>query len=183
MSTESLFCPRCGTEGAGNIRFCRQCGTNLESVGQMLSRTPEQTQPAKPIEAEDLLKQFKRDTFWLAVRGIVTVVIAFPFALLTLQPGGVISLLLAIVLLTFVGLGIRDLAKAAASLRDPVSALAKLKAQREGQREVTSASSIESHLEGEARIACATNALPSVTEHTTYELKEPDGRSSTSKDL
>ena len=37
MSSSSVYCPKCGTQGIEGGRFCKRCGTNLEAVSRMLT--------------------------------------------------------------------------------------------------------------------------------------------------
>jgi hypothetical protein len=171
----SIFCPRCGAEGAAETRFCRRCGTNLQAIDQVLSGSGSQPESATS-QAEHPLKQLRRDILWLAVRGIVTLLIGLPFTLLmiltTIRGGGIISLILTLILATFVVLGARDLLKAYIAFKDPFAALARVNAKRGEQREDVSRGLIESPVEGMGNTPYATSALPSVTEHTTLELNE-----------
>jgi hypothetical protein len=45
-----MYCPRCATQNLDDVKFCRACGTNLESVALALS---DQHHPAKLSEDED----------------------------------------------------------------------------------------------------------------------------------
>ena len=42
-----MFCPHCATPNAGDVKFCRSCGKELEAVALALSG-----EPAKPVKAE-----------------------------------------------------------------------------------------------------------------------------------
>ena len=41
-----MFCPKCATPNAGDVKFCRSCGTELEAVSLALSG-----KSAKPVKA------------------------------------------------------------------------------------------------------------------------------------
>ena len=58
-----MYCPRCATQNLDDVKFCRACGTNLETVALALS---DQYHPAKPSEDED--EEPKRAKSWLERR-------------------------------------------------------------------------------------------------------------------
>lgn len=41
-----MYCPQCATQNAGDVKFCRSCGTELEAVALALSG--KSVQPVKP---------------------------------------------------------------------------------------------------------------------------------------
>lgn len=57
-----MYCPQCATPNAGDVKFCRSCGTGLESVALALSGKPVQTVKAdtkksEPKTAQDWLEK------------------------------------------------------------------------------------------------------------------------------
>ena len=102
------------------------------------------------------------DLTWEMIRGFVTLALAVPFLLFMFVVGGAIGSLVWIVtvgiLAVFIGLGLRDLAKAYGTLRDPAVLRRALEpvpgARRDG-----------------VGVGADRSALPSVTEHTTFPLK------------
>ena len=48
MSAVPVYCPKCGLQSSEGIRFCKRCGTNLETVSKVL------TGSLAPAAAEDL---------------------------------------------------------------------------------------------------------------------------------
>jgi hypothetical protein len=49
---ELMFCPKCATANPDQAKFCRACGTNLETVAQALGG--QSVSPKKPVLAEQL---------------------------------------------------------------------------------------------------------------------------------
>jgi hypothetical protein len=180
----SIICPRCGTKRTGETRFCRSCGTNLEAVDRVLSGKESQPHSKRSHEQpEHPLKELQRSILWVAVRGVVTLLIGLPFTflmLLTTLSGrgvvGVISLILTLILLAFVILGFRDLLRAYTDFKNPLAALAKLNPPKIGEEEPNVR--LSGGIQSEQGIPYATSPLPSVTEHTTLELEEPESSSS-----
>jgi len=121
-----------------------------------------------PKQSEDRLKELQRDILWIAIRGIVTLVIALPFFFLLIfstgAGGGVFTLLPSFVILAFIVLGIRDLSRAYSTFKDPHAALATLEAQKEELLEPSD--------ESDRSIIEVKNPPASITEHTTFSLKE-----------
>lgn len=37
MSTDYVYCPKCGAQSMATLRFCTKCGTNLEAVSRVLT--------------------------------------------------------------------------------------------------------------------------------------------------
>ena len=58
-----MYCPRCATQNLDDAKFCRACGTNLETVALALS---DQYHPAKTVLEED--KTTKAEESWLEKR-------------------------------------------------------------------------------------------------------------------
>lgn len=56
-----MYCPQCATPHAGEVKFCRSCGTELEAVALVLSGKSAQPTKGKnksePKTAQDLLEQ------------------------------------------------------------------------------------------------------------------------------
>ncbi len=52
MSSEFVFCPKCGAQSTASLRFCTKCGTNLEAVSRVLTGqlVPGQPAAAVPID-------------------------------------------------------------------------------------------------------------------------------------
>jgi hypothetical protein len=138
---------------------------DLEPIHRTLADSaPQAKEPAKGHEAS--LKELKSDITWLAIRGIVTILISAPFSLLLIistgASGSIITLVSSIVFLWAVVLGIRDLSKAYSILRNPETALAEIKSKKEGS-------------------PFDNKRLPlSVTEHTTSLLESPPKKLDTS---
>ena len=61
MEGSGIFCPRCGSESGGELRFCRRCGTNLEVVSKAISL---------PASADEDLAEAHRAFRLRLVRGI-----------------------------------------------------------------------------------------------------------------
>jgi hypothetical protein len=58
-----MYCPRCATQNSDDIKFCRSCGTNLETVAQALSG---KKLPAKSGQGKS--KTSKPEKSWLDKR-------------------------------------------------------------------------------------------------------------------
>jgi hypothetical protein len=58
-----MYCPRCATQNLDDIKFCRACGTNLETVALALS---DQQHPVKLSKDED--EEPKPEKSWLEKR-------------------------------------------------------------------------------------------------------------------
>ncbi len=67
MSESELFCPKCGSESTGDIRYCRRCGTNLEVVTKAM---------LVPALADDELARAQRAFRMGLVRGLGLLVLA-----------------------------------------------------------------------------------------------------------
>ena len=57
-----MYCPQCATPNAGDVKFCRSCGTELESVALVLSGKPPKlkkanTDKTEPKTAQDWLEK------------------------------------------------------------------------------------------------------------------------------
>lgn len=184
MNTNPILCPGCGSELADKARFCRKCGTNLQIINQALRDSHTGPMPLQPArQAEGPLKELRQDIFWIAIRGIITVVIALPFFFLLIPnliaTGGILTLLLFLVLLAFIVLGIRDLSRAYSAFTNPEAALAALKAQKGQNSPETKGELLESPVEHEVGINEIEPPCGSISEHTTFPLedssKKPDG--------
>jgi hypothetical protein len=74
---DSAYCPRCGSERLGSLRFCRKCQFDFDSaIGR--STIPAET-PSAPAEApspqsragrQDLARRATRSMSWGIVRGV-----------------------------------------------------------------------------------------------------------------
>ncbi len=53
-----MFCPRCGRQATDTQRFCKSCGTNLQSVSQALTGTG--LTPAQLADQDERLRSFRR---------------------------------------------------------------------------------------------------------------------------
>lgn len=49
-----MYCPRCAAQNPDETKFCRACGTNLETVAQALSGRPLPAEPSKKEKAATL---------------------------------------------------------------------------------------------------------------------------------
>ena len=58
-----MFCPRCATQNLDDVKFCRACGTNLETVALALS---DQYHPANLSKDED--EEPETEKSWLEKR-------------------------------------------------------------------------------------------------------------------
>jgi hypothetical protein len=58
-----MFCPRCATQNLDDVKFCRACGTNLETVALALSG-----QKTSAITGKDKNKKSKSEKSWLERR-------------------------------------------------------------------------------------------------------------------
>ncbi len=47
-----MYCPRCAAQNLDDVKFCRACGTNLETVALALSDQHHLAQPSKDIDEE-----------------------------------------------------------------------------------------------------------------------------------
>lgn len=52
MSSESVFCPRCGSQSVPGDRFCKRCGTNLETISRVLTGNLAPAQSSETLSAE-----------------------------------------------------------------------------------------------------------------------------------
>src|SRR5215207_5671568 len=57
-----MYCPQCATPNAGDVKFCRSCGTELESVALVLSGKPSKPKKSnadktEPKTAQDWLEK------------------------------------------------------------------------------------------------------------------------------
>ncbi len=76
-----MFCPKCGTKNPDSGKFCRSCGTDLETVSDVLtgklnskSRAIGMIQPIKPI---DLMNCKSKSVSWENALGKLFMGIAF----------------------------------------------------------------------------------------------------------
>ena len=170
MSESELFCPRCGSESVGDIRYCRRCGTNLEVVTKALSL------PALPDEE---LARAQRAFRMRLVRGLGLLVLAAGSgkALLALviaaiaMASGPLSLWAVLGLILFgvvpVGFGafaVRDLLEAYELKKNPRGALLASPTRRPPALAEAKTSKMEA-----ARLEYL-EPPPSVAEHTTHSL-------------
>jgi hypothetical protein len=58
-----MYCPRCAEQNLDNVKFCRACGTNLETVALALS---DQYHPSKV--SEDIDEELKPEKSWIEKR-------------------------------------------------------------------------------------------------------------------
>jgi len=158
MNDDSILCPKCGLEAGEELRYCRKCGTSLESVRRAIEGD------ARP----DLeVAEGQRAMRLHLVRGLSFVILAAGFAkaLLALSVaaafGGVgflevLGLLLFTLLpVTFGGLAVRDLLNAYELRKNPrLRAVSSVAALTEAARPVEMLES-----------------PPSVVEHTTFPLE------------
>ncbi len=56
-----MFCPGCGTQTNGTLKFCKQCGTNLANVREALSRSAAGFDWSKTWIAEMFLTEEERE--------------------------------------------------------------------------------------------------------------------------
>lgn len=54
-----MYCPRCATQNEGDVKFCRSCGTGLETVALALSGKPAKdgADKAQHLTAQDLIEK------------------------------------------------------------------------------------------------------------------------------
>jgi hypothetical protein len=119
---ESIFCPKCGRESASELRYCRQCGTDLGLVGDALAAAV--AKDPTDVETHAAATAAAKRT----IRGIVLLVLAAGPAKLAIFVAGlftqlmamggsailggvyaVIALISAIVFAIMIGSGIRDI--------------------------------------------------------------------------
>ena len=73
-----MYCPKCATQNAGEVKFCRACGTELEAVALALTGKPAKTDQGKdhPKTAEDWLEKRIQGTTGITRGSILLVVSA-----------------------------------------------------------------------------------------------------------
>lgn len=158
------YCPTCGFQSASDLRYCRKCGTSLETVRRALADPAARTRIALETPGRSTLAAFfEVGPGWELVRGIATLAIAVPaFLFFTVVLGFSANPWVTatqVTFLVFLLLGARDLVRVARRLQTaaPVS--------------VTPAAGDAAHREpwkdGPEL------APPSVTEHTTFRLDDP----------
>ena len=61
-----MHCPSCGDETPLDQKFCRKCGMNLESIGQLVAEhaAPESLTPQKREHDKTMLRQMYRWMIW-----------------------------------------------------------------------------------------------------------------------
>lgn len=178
-----MYCPRCAAQNLDDVKFCRACGTNLETVALALS---DQYHPARTGVDED--RALQTEESWLEKRSEGTGDIVKAIGLLGA------SLLIGVALglfsnqadwiIIWVGLAGWMAAWGFISLTSGIHALmeSRFMARRMKQK-ATEAAALQSSLVGDAKMlpdAPITNRLPvqpSVTEHTTELLTNQPPRS------
>jgi hypothetical protein len=155
-----MFCPRCSTENLESTKYCRQCGLALGNVQLILNGTMEEISE-KVKKGEGILSG-----------GAVTLLIFCCVALLSifLDKGrsfaGVANIILGLLISApMIFIGIKRLERAKTLLTgeakpNPLTG--------KNIKELPTAPTTDRNLS-------APQTGASVTEHTTYELKEPEG--------
>jgi hypothetical protein len=96
-----MFCPKCGTESATGLNFCRRCGLSLQRVSTALS-TEFSADELKPTGADEARRRALRRAFRLLPLGVVLFVVGIIFAVLgsdllkvqAVETAGVVMILL-----------------------------------------------------------------------------------------
>jgi len=170
MDESTFFCPKCSSEGAGDTRYCRRCGANLEIVAKAMS---------VPAVADDELARAERALRMRLVRGLGLLVLAagtgkglLALIIAALSLGGPVSfwmvlglILFGLVPAVFGGFAGRDLLQAYELWKDPRGALSTLPTRRPAELVEPKTS----EMEASRREYLA--APQSVTEHTTMSLE------------
>ena len=180
MAESIFYCPKCSSESAGEMRYCRRCGANLEIVAKALS---------VPAVADDELARAQRALRMRLVRGLGLLVLAagagkglLALIIAAFALGGPVSLwtvlgliLFGLVIAVIGGFAGRDFLQAYELWRDPRGALEALPTRQPAELVEPKTSEMEaSHRE-------YLLAPPSVTEDTYTPLgrsldDEGDGR-------
>jgi len=198
MKPRVLYCPGCGAEAGERTTFCRKCGTNLQVVDRALN----ELQPAAPLASgegvDPIVRELKQDLFWKTIRGILTLVLAVPVFLVLAfglpssffygrGPDSTeifLKMLPTLFFLVFVILGIRDLSTAYSSFKNPAAALKELREKNEEKRLECTSVPLEPTIRSDREAVDSINARGSITEHTTFDLKDQSnatGSSSTGR--
>lgn len=159
------YCPTCGFQSAADLRYCRKCGTSLETVRRALADpAPAATRKALETPGRSTLAAFfEIGPGWDLARGIATLAISVPsFLFFTVVLGFSASPLVIatqVIFLVFALLGARDLVRVARRLQNTTTVSVSPASGDAAYREPWK--------DGQAL------APPSVTEHTTFRLDDP----------
>lgn len=174
MKTSISYCPVCGYEIVDKAAFCRKCGSNLDVVDRALQEARNPVPPANKENAEAIVKELKQDIFLKALRGLITLGLSVPLFLLllfALRSGSFVIFLPLLILLIFVVLGIADLARSYSRFRNPAAALKAFREKKEKGWLETASGSAELIDRRDSNNDLIHSPV-SVTEHTTFELKD-----------